>query len=158
MEDKIVTGVTPTPSQTFDQNGLGERNDSCICFQDEHRRNCPAITLGTCKYQSLYETKAEAVPTTVQPVGTCERDATGHVGLHPRILPTRGETSWCIEFKEVEAVPPSERIMDEDKIVDDMKDELKEREQDYNTAERARKRGLRTQPKPGEPGYQNKQE
>ena len=36
---------------------------------------------------------------------------------------------------------------------DDMSDEFKERAQDYDTAERARKRGLRTIPKPGEPGY-----
>lgn len=44
----------------------------------------------------------------------------------------------------------------ESKCQEDMQDELKERAQDYDTAERARKRGLRTVPKPGEPGYTGK--
>jgi hypothetical protein len=43
--------------------------------------------------------------------------------------------------------------MNEQDSQEDMKDEFKEREEDYNRAERQRKKGLRTQPKPGEPGY-----
>ena len=29
----------------------------CICFQDEHHTDCPAISIGTCRCQSLYRAK-----------------------------------------------------------------------------------------------------
>jgi len=40
--------------RTIDQNGPGERWENCICLQDEHHRDCPAIKTGKCHYQSYY--------------------------------------------------------------------------------------------------------
>jgi hypothetical protein len=39
---------------TPEENGPGERFDSCVCFQDEHHHDCPALRKGTCHYQGLH--------------------------------------------------------------------------------------------------------
>jgi len=46
--------LQPT-NMSFDQNGPGERWEDCVCFQDEHHKDCPTINKGTCHYQGNYQ-------------------------------------------------------------------------------------------------------
>jgi len=49
------SGQRNSQMTTFDENGPRERWEGCICLQDEHHRNCPAIKTEKCHFQSLYE-------------------------------------------------------------------------------------------------------
>jgi hypothetical protein len=141
MEDKIVTGVPPMPSQP-DRDIRYYRD---ILGRIAEGWKTPA-TLAQFALDHEWEDQQESdeakakEPLSIWSCINCRKRVATACDFNINSRPN------CVECN-AEMEP-----------FDDMKDKLKELEQDHNTAERARKRGLRTQPKPGEPGYQNKQE
>jgi hypothetical protein len=140
MEDKIVTGVPPMPSQP----------------------TCPHINMFGHEYERWCGDCGQRWPNNLHrhytTFGTLPAEAKAKEPLSIwSCINCRKRVATACDFN-INSRPNCVECNAEMEPFDDMKDKLKELEQDHNTAERARKRGLRTQPKPGEPGYQNKQE
>lgn len=65
----------------------GDKYEGCICLQDDHNKQCPAIQTGRCHFQSLYKANHEWKPRkTINPgiPGLCEiccRPASEHTPM-----------------------------------------------------------------------------